>query len=141
MEKVSVFINTMTVRMYDTDAAGILYFGNQFRFVQETVEAFFEKIGFPIAQMVHDGDFITPTVHAESDYYKSLKAGMVINVAVRVEELKTTSMVIGFDIIGEGNVLYGRSRMVYVFVRCDGGKKRPIPTEIRSALEKYTIDA
>lgn len=131
------FVNKMQVRMYDTDAAGILYFADQFRFVQDTFEAFFESIGHPIGEMVASGDFITPAVHAETDYFKSLKAGMPIRVVVQVERLKTTSMILNFDITGEDHILYGRARMVYVFVRREKGGKCRIPQEIRSALEPF----
>ena len=131
------FSNAMRVRMYDTDAAGILYFADQFRFVQDTVEAFFENIGFSIPDMVTGGEYITPTVHAECDYFRSLKAGMRITVAVEVEKLKTTSMILGFEITGADEVVYGRARMVYVFLSRIGGGKIPIPRKIRCALERY----
>jgi 1,4-dihydroxy-2-naphthoyl-CoA hydrolase len=136
------FCYPVRVRVYDTDAAGILYFANQFRFVQEGFEAFFEHLGHPIPEMVASSPYIAPTVHAETDYYRSLKAGDEIVVEVTVVAIGRTSMTLGYRMVGENNgVLYGRAEMVYVFIERDTRQKRPIPTAIRACLERYRSDA
>ena len=131
------FSNSLKVRVYDTDAAGILYFAAQFRFVQDTFEAFFESIGTPIPEMVAQSPYIAPAVRAEAEYYKTLKAGMRIEVAVEVAKLGTTSMTLAYNISGPDGTCYGRARMVYVFVSRDSGEKRPIPTALRTRLAQY----
>lgn len=131
------FVHKMRVRMYDTDAAGILYFADQFRFTHDAFETFFGCSGCSIPVMVAESPIITPAVHASTDFIKALKAGMHIEVSVQVERLGTTSIALVYNIAGDGGLLYGRARIVYVFVCRKTFTKCPIPFDVRTKLEDF----
>ena len=61
------FERKIKVRMYDTDSAQILFFGNQFRLINDVFEDFLEEIGFGTRHLFKS-DWGLVFVHAESDY-------------------------------------------------------------------------
>jgi len=127
----------MTVRMYDTDAAGILYFGNQFRFVHDAFESLMAREGFSFQRFFDSEPFLFVIVHAESDYIASLHVGDDIVVETWVQTIGTTSFQICYDIY-RGIQLMGRSKTVHVCISKQTRAKEPLPPQIRSFLERYT---
>ena len=69
-----------TVKLYDTDASGALFFAQQFRLTHDACEAFLATTGLfvqgkPIMQL--------PVVHAEADYAARLCWGEAVVVEVQ----------------------------------------------------------
>ena len=55
-----------TVRMFNTDAAGISFFASAFLYAHECYEAFMDD-HLPLGKMLEDGEYLVPIVHAEAD--------------------------------------------------------------------------
>ncbi len=131
------YFHKMTVRMYDTDAAGILYFGNQFRFVHDAFETVMANEGFSFQQFFDHEPFLFVIVHAESDYLASMHVGDEISVETWVQTIGTTSFQICYDIY-RGSELTGRSKTVHVCINKETRVKQALPPQIRAFLERYT---
>lgn len=121
--------------LHHTDAAGRLFFANQFYLIYEAKEKFFDHIGLPIAPLLEHSQITFPLVHAESDYKAVLKAGDHITIRVNIEKIGATSIVFVFDIFKWDGSLAGTARTVNVTVDKVTGVKVKIPLDWRKKFE------
>lgn len=132
-----MFVSHNTVRMHDTDMAGILYFAKQFRFAHEALEDLFESEGYSFDHIFHHGTHIFVIVHAEADYLKSLKIGDKLQIHTFIEKIGTTSISFFFKIYRNNNELVGTAKTVHVCLERKNRTKSPIPGELREKFSKY----
>ena len=131
-----MFTHDTQIFLHHTDAAGRLFFANQFYLMHEAKEKMFENLGMSIASMLDDTETTFPLVHAESDYKAVLIAGDRIRVNVWVDKIGETSVNFAYTIFKNNNELAGTGKTVSVAVSKKTGKKTPIPAAWRAALEK-----
>ncbi len=131
-----MFSTTLTVRLADTDAAGILYFANQFQFIHETFEALIESEGFSFADVMAREDFMFVIVHAESDYLKPLKVGDALHVSCWVSRIGDTSFTVSYMLRRSGEVV-GTAKTVHVTIDKKTSEKITVPEKLGHFLEKY----
>ena len=131
-----MFIYKTQIRLHDTDAAGLIFFTNQLKIVHDAYELLLEEFGFSFPQMLRGGKYFLPIVHAESDYKASLFVGDKISIAIKVGHIGTTSFSFEY-IIHRGKTLVGAAKTVHVTINQKTGKKIPLPTKLRKALEHY----
>ena len=62
-----------TIKLPDTDAAGILFFGNYFRLAHDVYESFLDTVDFPLSHVLTHAEVLLLIAHAECDYKTSLK--------------------------------------------------------------------
>ena len=86
-----MFIYKTEIHLHDTDAAGLLFFANQFKIVHDAYEQLLEKFGCSFQSMLKGGKYFLPIVHAESDYKAPLFVGDKIAVRVKVGHIGNTS--------------------------------------------------
>ncbi len=123
------------IRLYDTDAAGILFFANQFKFVEEAYEAFLEKNGIILKEFLLKSDFIVPIVHAESDFLSPLRPGDKIIIEIDLLNKSENSFSLSHKIINGENNLCGKGNTVHVCVSRKNFKKISIPENIDKMLQ------
>ena len=125
-----------TIKLHDTDAAGILFFSHQFEIVHDAYESFLEKcgVGFPI--LIRQKKYFLPIVHAEADYKAPLFVGDRITVQVALEHVGTTSFTFVYKLLNQKRRVVGTARTVHVTIDKKTKKKIPLPTEMRRAIEK-----
>jgi len=133
-----MFIYKTTIKLHDTDAAGLLFFGNQFKIIHEAYEVLFEKIGFSFAKLIKECDFFLPIVHAESDYEAPLFVGDKITVEVHVFKIGRTSFILSYRLFNQNDKLVGTAQTVHVSVTKTTKKKIPLPPALRRALKKLS---
>jgi len=130
------FITHHTVRMHDTDMAGIIFFASQFRFAHDAWEDLMAEMGFDFDTLFTKETFAFVIVHAEADYLKSLKAGDNLKIAVAIERIGETSFTVYYKIY-KSDELVGTARTVHVTVDRASRKKIAIPKRLKSSLEKH----
>ena len=135
----SPFTQTLHVRMYDTDAAGILYFGNQFRFAHDTFEAMMDSEGWNFQRLFEVEPFIFVIVHAESDYLGPLHVGDKIEVVAKVSHIGNSSFTLDYSIY-KAAILVGKAKTVHVCLDKITRTKQAIPASFHPVLAKYTED-
>ena len=126
-----------SIRLYDTDAAGILFYGSQFKIAHDIFSAFLNKIGFSLRDRVTNKDFYFPIVHTEADYMKTLIVGDPIEVALTVENVGNTSFILLYEIFTPDGELAGTAKTVHVTVAASDLKKIKIPEEFKKQLLLY----
>ena len=124
----------ISVKLHDTDAAGLLFFANQFKMAHDAYEGFMEQIGFSFARIFQDEDFLLPIVHAEADYKARLQVGDRLTIHLTVEKIGDSSFVLLYDLSDADGKSAGMVRTVHVCTDEGTGKKRSLPDELRRGL-------
>jgi len=133
-----MFISTNTVRMYDTDTAQILFFGSQFRFINDALEDLLAGEGLTMNYLFTECDFGFVVRHAESDYLGPLHVGDKIRVEMTVTHIGTTSFEFAYKIFKQAtNQLVGTSKSAHVVIDRKTHTKRSIPDSLKASLTKY----
>lgn len=127
----------VTVRLYDTDAAGFLFYGAQFRFAHEALENFLEHLGLPIGRIIRDGHTLFPVVHAEADYRAPLAAGDRLTVRVAVQALGNRSFTVAYGLALPDGRDAGSVLTVHAAVDPASGAACPLPDAVRVAFGPY----
>lgn len=124
-----------TVKLHDTDAAGVMFFGNQFRLAHDCYEAMMAQIGCPLAWIIRDADYLVLIVKAEAEYKKPLTTEERIELQLRIEKIGESSYTILQEIRDASGELTGTVRTVHVAMDKVTRRKRPLPDNLRAALK------
>jgi len=129
-----MFTYKTTVRLFDTDAAGLLFFGNHFRIIHAAYEAYLESKGLGMGDIIRGGRLLLPIIHAEADYYEPMFVGDKLTVELTAEEPTTHSYSLNFALKnGEGRKV-GAVRTVHVCLDNKTREKTPLPEKLREAI-------
>ncbi len=131
-----MYIYKTQIKLHDTDAAGLLFFGKQFFYVHDAYEKLLEKIGFGFSNLLKKRKYFLPIVHAESTYKKPLFVGDEITIRVKLTNIGTSSITFTYIITNKKNDVVGTAKTVHVTTDKATKKKIPLPKAFRSALEK-----
>jgi len=128
-----MFETQVDVRLYDTDAAGIVFFANYFRIAHDAYQAFMKSIGHGLDRIIGQSHYLLPIVHAEADYKKPLVLGSTVTVSVK-GQVKDTSFVVSYTLKDGGGITVARLQTVHVAMDKKTGKKIALPEEIKKGL-------
>ena len=117
-----------TVRVYyeDTDAGGIVYYGNYLKFMERARTEWLRSCGIDVAELV-DTDRLMFTVRAITlDFLKPARLSDILEVSVTVGRMRKVSVELAQVIVRAGEVLCtGQVRLACVDV--DTLKPKAIP--------------
>ncbi len=133
-----MFTYQTTIKLHDTDAAGLLFFSNQFTIMHDSYEALLGKLRFPFASLIRKKDYFLPIVHAESDYRSSLFVGDRLSVGVTVEHLGITSFTLAYTIKKDKRRIVGVGKTIHVAIDKKSHTKIPLPDNLRRALRRFS---
>ncbi len=131
-----MFTKYVNVNFFDTDAAGVLFFGNLFRLAHSAYEEFIGNGKFERNYFLDD-DFAIPIVHTEANYLRPILPSTQLKVELTVEELKESSFALEYFFINEKQNILAKAKTVHVFVAKKEWKKTPIPADVKSYLMKH----
>ena len=133
-----MFTYKTRIKLHHTDAAGLLFFANQFTIIHDAYEALLEKFNCSFELMLRKRNYFLPIVHAESDYKAPLFVGDWITIRIRVGHIGSTSFSFEYEIRNAKKTLVGTAKTIHVTINKKSGKKIPLPKELRSRLEQYS---
>jgi 1,4-dihydroxy-2-naphthoyl-CoA hydrolase len=119
------------VALYDSDAAGVLFFASQFRLVHDAYEAFLESKNMGLSWIVREAGFLLPLVHVETNYRARLLPGDVVVIKLALKRLGNTSFTMAHEIYKLDGTLTGHGETVHVAVDKETREKIPIPMEMK----------
>ena len=131
-----MFTYQTKIKLHDTDAAGVIFFANQFKMIHDAYESLLETMGFGFAELIRSKDFFLPIVHAESDYKAPLFVGDVLEVQVKVGRVGQTSFTLTYALLNARRETVGTGRTVHVAVSKAAHQKILLPADLRAKLEK-----
>jgi acyl-CoA thioester hydrolase len=122
-----------STRVYyqDTDAGGVVYYGNYLRFLEKSWFEYFTSIGIPLPDWERSGTYVmVKTVFL--DLVEKVQLGDVIEVVSSAKEVKNAYFVLSHIITKEGRITTkAETKMVCV----DGkGKLQRMPASFREKL-------
>ena len=87
-----------TVRLADTDAAGVVYFARTLSICHEAYEAALAAAGIDLNELLGANGIVVPISRSEADYKRPLRPGEKLRVSVAPELLSDNSFAIRFEI-------------------------------------------
>jgi 1,4-dihydroxy-2-naphthoyl-CoA hydrolase len=123
-----------TIRLHQTDAAGVVFFSNLFVIAHDAYESFLESC-LPLNAILSDGEYIIPIVHAEADYFLPLALSEKITIELSLEKAGTSSFSLGYAIKNSKTETAARLKTVHAVRLKDDRKTIPVPAALRNALE------
>jgi acyl-CoA thioester hydrolase len=125
-------------RYAEIDQQGVVFNGHYLTWFDEAATAFFDHLGISFAQLNACGSDVQ-VVHTELDYVAPVRWRDAVRVVVISLATGTTSLTLGFEVWRRGasddaERVAVTGRTVYVVVSTADWAKRPVPTELRSAL-------
>jgi 1,4-dihydroxy-2-naphthoyl-CoA hydrolase len=124
-----------SIRLHDTDAAGVLFFAHLLRHAHDAYEAFMERAGFGLAGLIAGTGPHLPLVHAEADFLAPLRHGEQVHVRLGLARLGGSSFTLEYEFLGSEGNIRARARTVHVALAPEGGKSVPLPDALRRQLE------
>ena len=118
------------INMSDTDAAGVLYFANQFNIMHLAYEEKLKGTDFSISKILKYRKAIIPIVHAEADFKTSLRIDDEIEITLSAE-FKETSFTIDY-LLKKNNAVAGKGKTVHVFIDANTHKTIEVPEAFKS---------
>ncbi len=115
------------------DPAGIVFYPRYFEIINDCIEAFFDRLGFPFEQLHPQA--AVPTAQIETRFTAPSRHGDHLDLALTVTRIGKTSL--GLECIGQAGDerrFVARSTLVHV-----GPKGRPQnwPDDMRAAFTPY----
>ncbi len=133
-----MFTYTTKIRLHDTDAAGVIFFANQFKIIHDAYEDLLETFGWGFRTMLKGKNYFLPIVHAESDFKTPVFVGDKIVITVKVGLIGKTSFSLEYT-LKRSKALVGTAKTVHVTINQKTHKKIPLPSNLRRALSKYQL--
>lgn len=123
------------IRLHDTDAAGVIFFANQFKIIHDAYEDLLEKVGWSFRTMLKGKNYFLPIVHAESDFKTPVFVGDKIVITVKVGLIGKTSFSLEYT-LKRGKTLVGTAKTVHVAINQKNHKKVPLPSTLCQGLKQ-----
>lgn len=123
-------LHRISVKIYyeDTDAAGLVYYGNFLRYLERARTEFLQEYGINIAELHYRGIFF-PVVHVDIAYKRPARLGDVIDITTEVHEMKKASAVLKSSIFKNETVL-AEAKVTFACINMEGKATR-FPEEFR----------
>ncbi len=133
-----MYLRKKKIRLYETDATGVLYFAQQLKLAQETFEIFLESASFPLGVLLEKGEVLLPIVHAEADFFQPLRVGDEVELRLSLEKMGRTSFTLGCSFYKE-EVLVGTTSIVHVVIEKAAWSSIQIPAALHQCLQTLQI--
>lgn len=125
--------HAINIKVYyeDTDAGGVVYYGNYLRFLERARTEFLASKGIDVVKYHHEGYFFV-VVNVDISYKKSARLGDIITITTEVKELKNATITF------LNKVFRGQELLVEAFVTIacmsHEGKPKRFPEEVKNAI-------
>ena len=98
------FVFEDTVRIYDTDAQGVVHYAGYYRFFTDAAENFMrETLGISYPLLDNDTWFVV--VESKAQYKKSARLGDNLSVVLRPKKLSRKALRFDFQILRNGDLI------------------------------------
>ena len=119
----------------DTDAGGVVYYGNYLRFLEQGRTEFLRERGLPVRELRNEG-YLFPVVHLELDYRASAVLDDLLRVETAVREVGGASFTLDQRVLRalDGKVLVEGT----VSLACIGESRRArrLPEALLEVLQR-----
>ncbi len=128
-----MYVSKKIIAFFDADPAGIMFFGNLFRYIHTVYEEMLNSSDTGINYFSHN-KIVLPITHTEADYIAPFFMHEAIEIKIRVSSLRTSSFELSYQIFGKDNKLKATAKTVHVCVKKSDMQKCNLPDELMSFL-------
>lgn len=109
------FVDSRVVAFQDVDAAGIVFYPRVLEYFHDAYVAFLDAHGCPLSKALDEGVWAAPIRHAEAHFFKPMRFGDPVDVAIVRAHVDGSAVTFGFRITrGEKVLAVGQSTHVWV---------------------------
>lgn len=108
----------LLIRFSDVDVLGIVWHGKYSYYFEDGREAFGNEFGLSYQDVYAQG-YVTPIVHLEIDYKRSLKYGDQVYIETTYVDCEAAKIILDYKIVNENNDVLITGRTVQVFLDRD----------------------
>lgn len=131
-----IFKTHKKVTFKESDAAGIMFFGNIFGFAHDAFEEFIVAAGYTWKEWFHNPDFMIPIRHTDADYTAPFRPGETYDIVVSVASFGETSFKMKY-VFSHQNRTHAVVTMVHSVLDSKTKSKAALPFTMKTRLEKY----
>ena len=135
------FTLDIPVRFQHADPAGIVFYPRYFEMINQVVEDWFAQgLGLDFHKLhVLQGHGV-PTLHVEADFTRPSRLGEVLSFALTVASVgeRTFTLHLAASCGDEERL---RATVVLAYVALGEPRARPVPDDLRAAMERYMAPA
>lgn len=126
------FVYHRTIRLADTDAAGVVYFARTLSLCHEAYEESLASAGISLSDLLGGQGIIIPIAKSEAEYLRPLAAGDKVRITVTPEAQSENSFVTRFEIhrLGIVEKLAARVRTEHVCTAPAKRARAPLPAAV-----------
>ena len=131
----AAFHHSIRIRYQECDMQGVVYFARYPEYYDISLTELFRQALGSYQSMVERG--VDMVVAEQSLRYRApARFDDVVDVAITIDKLGTTSMLSSYAISRDGELLV-EGDLRHVFIDVPTKNKRPMPDDIRAALSAY----
>ncbi|HEX9619081.1 MAG TPA: thioesterase family protein [Polyangiaceae bacterium] len=131
----AAFGSTRSVRFQDVDAAGIVFYPRVLEYFHDAYVEFLARHGEPLPVVLAERRWAAPLRHAEADYFRPLRFGDSIEVALVRAHVEPTQITVGYRVENLGTKeVAAVGQTVHSFVILPSFERCPVPRALADAL-------
>lgn len=123
------------VRYGETDAMGVVYYGNYPLYLEVGRTEWLREIGFTYKGLEED-EILLPVVNLNIDYKLSAVYDDELTVITKLKAIPTAKIVFDYEILNEQGQSLCKAETTLVFVDKNSGKIRRAPEYLVEAIKK-----
>lgn len=131
-----VFTTTKTITFRETDAAGIMFFGNIFSIAHDVFEEFICKAGYSYDDWFNQRDILIPIRQTEAQFLSPFFPGKTYSVEVKVASIGNTSFKMHYRFFRNDRT-HSEVFMVHALVNGKTKEKMQLPDIMKQRLAAY----
>jgi YbgC/YbaW family acyl-CoA thioester hydrolase len=133
----TAYVEDRAIRFQDVDAAGIIFYPRLLEYCHDLLARFFSENGAALPEVLREGNWLAPVRHAEVDYFKPLRFGDPVEVALVSAYLSTSEVTLGFRVARRdgSDEVCAVAQSVHTFVDAHTFTRIPLPDALRAGLE------
>ena len=131
-----MFRFSSTVRLAQTDAAGVMFFARYLEFAHLAFEHFMESIRHPLEPDLFQAQMGYPIVHVQADYLRPVRMGEALSSEVEVERIGRSSFTLRHRLVRD-EATVAVVRMVHATASVRTKAAVPMPAELAQALQPH----
>lgn len=128
-------VYTNTVRFEETDAQGVVFYGNYVTFQDEAFTAYLEAIGYPY-QSLREADWDVHVVHVDLDYREPAEFRDTLHNATRIDAIRESSLEFEYECRNDDGDVVAEGGLVHVAVD-ETGEPTRVPDAFRDAAVAF----
>ena len=124
------------INFYDCDPAGIFFYARIYELCHSVYEEMIESFNLKEDYWTNE-NFIVPILKSEASYHKPIKYGETVSVEISVNNLRTSSFELNYEVKNDKNELCAKIKTVHIFIDKKTWMKKEIAEGVKSGLQKH----